>query len=235
MMHIAIHDALNAIDRRSQPYAYDARARREHRRTRRSPRRRTTCSSRSLGQLVDAVPAGLHRRRASPASRPTTPPRSPGSATAGQGRGASRSARPRPPRSSRSGRTTTRDMLAVLDSGYAAGHRPRRVPLHARHAVRVRARVGARSTPFVLRDGSQFRPRPAASRDRQPRTPPTSTRSSGLGGNGVTTPSARTAGPDPDRAVLGRELTAAVEPDRQDGRRERPARPVGAAPACSGC
>ena len=26
MMHVAIHDALNAIDRRSQPYAFDAQA-----------------------------------------------------------------------------------------------------------------------------------------------------------------------------------------------------------------
>src|SRR5215203_17459 len=28
MTHVAIHDALNAISRRSEPYAYDARARR---------------------------------------------------------------------------------------------------------------------------------------------------------------------------------------------------------------
>ena len=63
MMHVAIHDALNAIDRRSRPYAYDAR--------------------REAGRLAGCRGGGGGARRAGPAARPAPAPFPPACIDAG--------------------------------------------------------------------------------------------------------------------------------------------------------
>ena len=227
MMHIAIHDALNAIERRSG---------RTHSRAlvpsasveRRLPRPPTTCWSRPPGH-PGTVPAGMWSGRR------------------GQCRGRLRGRAGRDPRrrAKTRGRPRTRrgrgDPALRADDGSDTPlivedyHRApaRRVPVHAGHAVRVRARWGD-VTPFVLRDESQFRAAPpytvtskkyAADFNEVKR----------LGGDGVTTPSARTAEQTRDRPVLGRELAAAVEPDRPHGLGRRRARSRGRTPGCSAC
>ena len=81
MVHAAIHDAVNAIDRRSRPYAFDAEASNPPLRMPPLPRPPATCSSRSS--------RGCRNRRnvvraASPAPRPPMRPRSPRYPRAGQ-------------------------------------------------------------------------------------------------------------------------------------------------------
>ena len=130
MTHIAIHDALNAIDRRSQPYALDARARR--------------------GASPDAAVACGRARRAGPRSSARSPPPFPpecgaaGVASVEADYAAALAAIP-------DGRAKTRGSLSVgsdaaaailslraadgsdtplLDFAYPQGTRPRRVSLH---------------------------------------------------------------------------------------------------------
>ncbi len=64
MVHVAVHDAVNAIDRRSRPYAFDVRSRAASLPLMRpSPPRRATRSSRSSGPAgVAGVPYGRNRR-----------------------------------------------------------------------------------------------------------------------------------------------------------------------------
>ena len=79
----------------------------------------------------------------------------------------------------------------TTDPDYEEGHRPRRIPLHTGHAFAFAPHLGEELLPFALRDGSQFRPGPPY--------PLTSRRYAAdvnevqrLGGDNVTTPSART-------------------------------------------
>ena len=89
IMHIAIHDALNAIDRRSRPYVYDA----NHPDA--SPDAAVAAAARTvLVKLIGQLPAELPPPAraslpASPAPKPTTPRRSPRSRTVRRRRRAS--------------------------------------------------------------------------------------------------------------------------------------------------
>ena len=75
MTHVAIHDALNAIDRRSRPYAWDGRAKR-----RASPDAAVAAAARDvLVALLNEITDPFRRhaaKRASRASKRTTRPRS---------------------------------------------------------------------------------------------------------------------------------------------------------------
>ena len=75
MTHVAIHDALNAIDRRSRPYAFTARVKRGA-----SPEAAVAAAAHDVHGSAPqpdprTLPAGLRRSAASPASKRTTLPR----------------------------------------------------------------------------------------------------------------------------------------------------------------
>ena len=106
--HVAIHDALNAIDRRFAPYVFDGTAG-----PLASPDAAVAAAARdALVTLIGQLPIPRSRRRAeTPASRAwkrTTQPRSRSSRTGLPRRKVSKWERPPPPPSSRSGRTTVR-------------------------------------------------------------------------------------------------------------------------------
>ena len=106
MAHIAIHDALNAIDRRSRPYAYHGRARRHASLDAAVATAARNVLVPTLRQLVWLVPE--ERARAAVASvEATTSPRSTPFATAAPSGAASRSDKPQRTRSSPSGQRTT--------------------------------------------------------------------------------------------------------------------------------
>ena len=150
MMHVAIHDALNAIDRRSRPYAFRARVG-----TWASPDAAVAAAARDvlvplIGQIgfpfpppcIDAGMAVVEGRLPGGARRH---PRRSGKdeghqARAGGGRGDSG------PEKGRRGRH------AAAGFRLPAGHDARRVSLHARFRFRVRARMG---TGHAIRAGSQ--------------------------------------------------------------------------------
>ena len=188
MTHVAIHDALNAIDRRSRPYAYRGRAQRSlaRRRGRRGGSRR---AGPGPGQLATLAPAGASAP-ASRASKRTTSPRSaPSRDGPRQARGvAVGQAAADAILDLRAGTAPTR---LLLGSRLPAGHRAGRVPLHARHHFAFAPGWGE-VTPFVLRDSAQFRPGPPHAVT-EPALRRRLQRGQGLGGDGVTTPSARTA------------------------------------------
>ena len=94
--------------------------------------------------------------------------------------------------------------------------------------------LGEDLTPFVLKDGSQFRPGPPYSLTSRKYAADVN-EVQRLGGDGVTTPSARTADQTADRPVLARELAAAVEPPHPVGCDRRGPRPLGERPARSAC
>ena len=72
MTHVAIHDALNAIDRRSHPYAWEGRAKRRTWRDATISRRRGgTCWSALLNEITDPLPAGMRQSRRRRASKPS--------------------------------------------------------------------------------------------------------------------------------------------------------------------
>ena len=165
---------------------------------------------RALGALPPAcIDAAVARRRSGLRCRARRDPDG-RAKTAG-----SRSATPRPRRSSRCERRRRR-ASSCSDSAYPRAPRPASTA-YARYAVRFRAEAG-RVTPFVLRDGSQFRPGPPyAVTDKRYTADFNEVKR--LGGNGVTTPSARTPDQTQIALLLVRELADAVEPDRPDGRR----------------
>ena len=141
MTHLAIHDALNAIDRRSRPYAFSAKAANGGA----SPEAAVAAAAHDV--LVPCSTRSPHRsrrraaRRAPRASKRTTRRRSPPFRTVGQGPG-DQSERP-PPRRPRPARRGRRGHAAGRH-GLPAGHESRRVPLHTRDPVRVRTRLGGR-------------------------------------------------------------------------------------------
>ena len=143
MAHVAIHDALNAIDRRSRPYAYDARAQRGT-----SPNAAVAAAAHAVlvPGLRELSPTPFRRAStpASPASKRTTWPRSPMSAMGGPrlrgvalGEGRSRGG----PCAESDGPA---DGVAGPGLRLRPGHRSRRVSLHTRHPVRVRSERSAR-------------------------------------------------------------------------------------------
>jgi hypothetical protein len=189
MTHVAIHDALNAIRRRSQPYVYDARAKRGS-----SPDAAVAAAARDvlvavLGQLqapfgqacIDAGVASVQADYAAALDAiPDGPPKDRGVAV-GQAAAAAVLAL----RASDGAGTT------LLDFGYPQGDQPGEWILTPDRPFAF-APGWAQVTPFVLDDAAQFRPGPPY--------PLTSARYAAdlneikaLGGDGVTTPSARTA------------------------------------------
>ena len=91
MMHVAIHDALNAIDRRSRPYIFD-----DHARAMGLSRRRGRVAARHvMVPVIEQIPSRRSAfRLASRASRRTTRPRSPQFPPVLPSRWPSRSGRP---------------------------------------------------------------------------------------------------------------------------------------------
>ena len=106
MMHVAIHDALNAIDRRSRPYAFRARSEWPV-----SPNAAVAAAARGvlarlIGEIGFPFPPAVHRGRAWRSSKQTTGRRSPSFQKARQRRRASGSERRPPQPFLRSGHTT---------------------------------------------------------------------------------------------------------------------------------
>ena len=188
MSHIAIHDALNAIDRRSEPYAYGARAKRAA-----SPAAAAAAAARdvlvtALGQLpppfsqacidagvasvesdyaaaLDAIPDGTRKRR--------------GLAVGHAAAAAILAVR------AGDGSDTT-----FLDFDFPQGTAPGEW-IFTPGSPLAAAPGWGRVTPFVLEDATQFRPGPPdALTSREYAADLNEVKA--LGGDGVTTPSART-------------------------------------------
>ena len=231
MTHIAIHDALNAISRRSEPYAYDARARHNASPDARSPRRRTTCSSRSSASL-DCSCRRTASTRPSKAWKTTTRPRS---AVCGTGRRRTAGLELGQDAAEAILDLRAGDLareLTVGDPAYVEGTEPGGYRFTPGTPFAFAPRLGE-LTPFVLRSASQFRPGPPH--------PVTDSRYTadfdevkGLGGDVVTTPSSRT--PDQTQIALFWVESSPLQWNRI-------ARTVAASagldawsrPACSGC
>ncbi len=188
MSHLAIHDALNAIDRRSEPYAYDAHARRGA-----SPDAAVAAAARDvlvpvLGQLqapfsqacIDAGVASVESDYA-----------------------AALDAIPDGPRKERGlavGRAAAMAVLALrsgdgadttlLDFGYTQGTAPGEWIFTPDRPFAFAPGWG-HVTPFVLDDASQFRPGPPYALD-SPEYASDLNEVKALGGDGITTTSART-------------------------------------------
>ena len=189
MTHVAIHDALNAIHRRSQPYVYDARAKRGS-----SPDAAVAAAARDvlvpvLGQLQAPFPqacidAGVASVQADYAAAldaiPDGPPKDRGVAV-GQAAAAAVLAL----RASDGADTT------LLDFGFPQGDEPGEWIFTPDRPFAF-APGWAQVTPFVLDDAAQFRPGPPyALTSAQYAADLNEIKA--LGGDGVTTPSARTA------------------------------------------
>ena len=188
MTHVAIHDALNAIRRRSEPYAYDARAKRGS-----SPDAAVAAAARDvlvpvLGQLQAPFPQACIDA---------------GVASVESDYAAALDAIPDGPRKDRGvavGQAAADAVLALrandgadtmlLDFAFPQGDDPGEwiftpgVPF-------AFAPGWAEVTPFVLDDASQFRPGPPYALT-SPQYAADLNEVKALGGDGVTTPSART-------------------------------------------
>ena len=113
------------------------------------------------------------------------------------------------------------------------GHRSRRVPLHSRYPVRVRPE--ARRGPAVRAQRRLSVPSRAASRGDRQALHRGLQRGQASGRRRRHHAQRAHRRPDANRAVLGRELPAAVEPDRPDGLRSTPGSTCGRTRACSRC
>ena len=229
--HIAIHDALNAIDRRFAA----VRLRRAQRRP--APRLRPQSPPPPDDALVAvlarpavrAVPAGVrrrwHRRRRRRLHRSAGgDPR-----RRGQDATASPSARRRQRRSSRCAPATTPTTRRSSTPTTRRETQPGEYEFTPGTPFAFAPKWGS-VTPFALADSTQFASGPPY--------PLTSKRYADdynevkrLGG--VRQRAHRR--PDRDRHVLGRELAAGLEPHGARHRRRPRARPVGQRPACSDC
>jgi hypothetical protein len=192
MMHVAMHDALNAIDRRFQPYAFDKRVE-----SGASPEAAIAAAARDvmvplLGQLPRELPfitqscidAGIASVEAAYtaaiAALPDTPAKAQGIA-AGKAAAAAILAR----------RAEDGPVGPFLNSSCPQDTSPgkyRCTPGRPFIAFEVWGKV----TPFVLQDSTQFRPGPPYAVTEKAYTTDFNEVKS-LGGDGITTPSARTA------------------------------------------
>ena len=234
--HIAIHDALNAIDRRYEPYAYDAIP--TSRRPSKPPSPRPPalhwnatladlpselfapeCGEAGMDVVEDAYTTALaddpRRRR--------------------QGERHRSSARRPPPRSS-----PQRTDDGANDRA-ARRHRHHEVGLPGEYQFTpgtpfaFAPQVG-RSDPVRPPRQHPVRQRPAVPARRAAATPTTSTRSSGsVAADPATRHRAQDGRADRDRPVLGGELAARVEPHGPRHRRRPRTRQRGKRPGCSGC
>jgi hypothetical protein len=190
MTHVAIHDALNAIHRRSRPYAYHARARRGA-----SPGAAVAAAARDvlvpvLGELtpslvsqacVDAAVAGVEADYVAALS--AIPDRR--AKTRGVAVGQAAAAAILSLRST----DGAQDVL-VGDPAYPQGTLPGEYRFTPGTPFAFAPRLGE-LTPFVLRDSSQFLPGPPHAVT-DPRYTADFDEVKRLGGDDVTTPSART-------------------------------------------
>jgi hypothetical protein len=190
MTHVAIHDALNAIDRRSRPYAYDARARRGT-----SPDAAVAAaahdvlvpglrelSAYAVPACIDAGVASVEADYVAALAAVRDGPAKTRGVTLGRAAAAAILAV----------RATDRlTELLVPDFTYPQGTAPGEYRFTPGTPLAFGPRLGE-AKPFVLNDGSQFRPRPPhAVTDRRYTADFNEVKR--LGGDGVTTPSARTA------------------------------------------
>ena len=197
MTHIAIHDALNAIDRRSRPYAYHGRARRHA-----SLDAAVATAARdvlvpTLGQLVWLVPQACADAAVASVE-----------ADYAAALGAIRDGRAKTRgvavgRAAANAILTLRatddvDELLVGDPEYDEGTEPGEYRFTPGTPFAFGPRFGELE-PFVLRDGSQFRPGPPHAVT-DPRYTADFNQIKRLGGDGATTPSART--PDQTEIAL---------------------------------
>jgi hypothetical protein len=193
MVHVAIHDALNAIDRRSRPYAYDADVNSPA-----SPRAAVAAAARDvmvsvIGQLQESpecIAAGIASAEADYAAALSSIP-----------------AGPAKRRGVRVGQAAAAAIIALrvadgsdaplVDPAYPQGTKPGEwrftpgVPF-------AFAPTWGDVTPFVLTHGSQFRPGPP-DRTTSRKYAADFNEIKALGGDDITTPSARTA----DQTELG--------------------------------
>jgi hypothetical protein len=192
MMHIAVHDALNAIDRRFQPYAFDKRVEPGA-----SPEAAVAAAARDvmvplLGQLprelpfitqacIDAAIASVETAyNAAIADVPEGPAKAQGIA-AGQAAAAAILAR----------RAADGAVGPFLNASCPQDTSPGKYQCTP-GAPFVAFEVWAKVTPFVLQDNTQFRPGPPYAVTEKAYTADYNEVKS-LGGDGSTTPSARTA------------------------------------------
>jgi hypothetical protein len=194
--HVAIHDALNAIDRRSHPYAFYGRARRHA-----SPDAAIAAAARDalvpvLGQVAglvgqDCVHAAVARVEADYAD-----------ALAGIRDGRAKARGIAVGRAAAAAIVAQRaddqmQALLVPDFGFEQGTDPGEYRFTG-NPFAFASGLG-QVTPFVLRDGSQFRPGPPHAVT-GPRYAADYNEIKRLGGDGATTPSART--PDQTEIAL---------------------------------
>ena len=190
MTHVAIHDALNAIDRRSRPYVYDARAPR-----RASPDAAVAAAARDvlvpvLRELSTLVPPACVDAAVASVEADYVAAldavRDGRAETRGVAVGQAAAAAILALRATDGAQT-----LLVGDPAYIEGTLPGEYRFTPGTPFAFAPRLGE-LTPFVLRDGSQFRPGPphAVTDERYTADFNEVKR---LGGDVVTTPSARTA------------------------------------------
>ena len=145
MMHLAIHDALNAIDRRSRPYVIFLPMNPGA-----SAEAAVAAAARDAGSAPHPTPSSRRgaSRMASTVSRRTTQTRSPQSRNPAKTQGVELGGR---------GRVAILALRAADGADTPSwtwvppGGRTRRVPVHTRLPVRIRPRLGRRD-PFVLKD-----------------------------------------------------------------------------------
>jgi hypothetical protein len=190
MTQIAVHDALNAINRRSEPYAYDG-----HARHRASPEAAVAAAAHDvlvpvLGSLstlvpstcVDAAVAGVEADYAAALDGVRDGRAQDRGVAVGQASAAAILA----------ARATDRAQeLLAGDPGYAEGTLPGEYRFTPGTPFVFAPRLGE-MPPFVLRDGAQFRPGPPHAVT-DPRYTADFNEIKALGGDDVVTPSARTA------------------------------------------
>ena len=231
MMHVAVHDALNAIDRRSRPYAASLNAPPGT-----SPDAAVAAAARDvlvtvLGSFsfflpADCINGGIASVEADYAAAlaaiPNGPAKSQGVAL---------------------GQAAAAAILALrsgdgfdtppIDPNVPGGHGARRVPLHAGHPLRVRPALGRGHS---LRAARRFAiPSRATVLADQPQVRRGCQRGSGprrRRRHHAQRPHGRADG---DRPVLGRELAARVEPPHPVGRDRRGNSTSGRAHDCSAC
>lgn len=192
IMHVAIHDALNAIDRRFRPYSFDKRAEAGA-----SPDAAVAAAARDvlvplLGQLprelpfitpscIDASVASVEAAyTAALAALPDNPAKAQGIAV-GQAAAAAILAR----------RAADGAVGPFLNSSCPQDTQPGKYQCTS-GARFIAFEVWGKVTPFVLQDSAQFRPGPPYAVTEKTYTADFNEVKS-LGGDGVTTPSARTA------------------------------------------
>jgi hypothetical protein len=190
MTHVAIHDALNAIDRRARPYAYDAHVRRGA-----SPDAAVAAAARDvlvavLGQLpapfpqacIDAGVASVESDYVAALDAIPNGPRKERGLAVGHAAAAAVLAL----RASDGADTT------LLDFGFPQGSAPGEWIFTPDRPFAF-APGWAHVTSFVLSDATQFRPDPPDALD-SPDYAADLNEIKALGGDGITTPTARTAG-----------------------------------------